>query len=494
MSIKPLPDLAIVLTFLRSGQGLDQTRLAQIAGIHNTVLNHYERGKKPLSRKRLEHLISFMGLPSETIDETLVRLQANRAAAGAPASSKSVLSETRRRIEAVASRVGRLAADFSRDALTRLAVEGEALQARQQAEQLWLRLKKHTPADRLLLVEKSREFRTWALCERLVAESFRLAANHPHDCRELARLAVRMAELAPEEELFRRRLQGYALAGLANAERVCNDLPASATVFARAEALWFEGEPGDPGLLNPALLPWIKAALHRARRRFPEALEAIDLALSLDNGELRGKILLSKSAIFQILGEAEGSAAALEEAAPLIDSGREPRNALILRYNLLVDLFHLGRFDEAAERLGEVRAMAERLGEELDLNRVVWLEGGLAAGLGRIADAEAAFEQVRRMFSTAKLPYDYALSSLDLALLLLKEGKTGRVKALAEEMLSIFRAQGIHREALGALRIFCEAAQKETATVEMTRSIRRFLLRAQLDPGLKYGKEETEVF
>ena len=33
--------------------------------------------------------------------------------------------------------------------------------------------------------------------------------------------------------------------------------------------------------------------------------------------------------------------------------------------------------------LPEVRALAERLGEELDLTRVFWLEGKVAAGLGR---------------------------------------------------------------------------------------------------------------
>ena len=492
MSHPPLPDLAIVLTFLRSGQGWSQPALAEAARIPTKLLNDYERGRKTLLRERLEQLIAPMRLPPETIDETLDRLASNRAAARQPSGLEGFVRPYRR-IEAISSQVGRLAADFCRSALTLLTLEGQALQARQQAEQLWLRLKKKSAADRLLLVEKSRDFRSWALCERLVAESIRLAANHPHESRELARLAVRMAELSPEEELFRRRLQGYALAALCNAERVCNDFPAAEAAFARAEPLWIEGEPGDPGLLNRALVPWIEAALHRDHRRFREARKAIDLALSLDNGELRGKILLSKSAILEVFGDSEGATDALAEAAPLIDPDREPRDAWAVRYNLLVGLCDLQRFEEAAGDIGEVRTLAERLGEALDLTRVVWLEGCLAAGLGREADAEAAFEQVRRAFNTEDLAFDYALASLDLALLLLKQVNTQRVKDLADEMFWIFKSQRIHRESLAALRIFYEAARQETATVELTASVYRFLRRAQHDPELKYEEERAEA-
>jgi len=82
---------------------------------------------------------------------------------------------------------------------------------------------------------------------------------------------------------------------VANAQRVCNDLHAMEAALTRALKLWEEGEPGDPGLLNRAVVPWIEAACRRAQRRFPEALKRIEDALALDGGELRGKILLSKS-------------------------------------------------------------------------------------------------------------------------------------------------------------------------------------------------------
>jgi hypothetical protein len=78
--------------------------------------------------------------------------------------------------------------------------------------------------------------------------------------------------------------------------------------------------------------------------------------------------------------------------------------------------------------------------------------------------------------------------SLDLALLLLEQGRTAEVRTVAQEMLSIFQAQRIEREALAALRVFCDAAELETATVELVRRVERFLRRSQLDPELRFEK------
>jgi hypothetical protein len=133
-----------------------------------------------------------------------------------------------------------------------------------------------------------------------------------------------------------------------------------------------------------------------------------------------------------------------------------------------------------------VQALAVRLGEELDLTRVVWLNGKIATGLGRLPDARAALEQARYVFSSRGLAFDYALVSLDLAVLLLEQRRTAEVKTLAGEMLLIFRTQKVEREVLVALRLFCEAALRESATVELTRQVVQFLHRAQHDPELSF--------
>jgi transcriptional regulator with XRE-family HTH domain len=485
-----LEDFNVLLVFFRTGQGWGQSELADAAGILASLLNDYERGRKPLTRNRLEYLAGVMGIPPERIDESLACLAANRSAAAGGGQAPDGPGATRRRVEAVAIRAGRLMTDFTRSLLNLMTAEGEALVARQRAERQMARLRKCTPAERLFLVEEGRHFRHWALAESAALESVAKAPNHPQEALEWARLAVRIAELAPGEEAWRWRLEGWTLHFQANAERACNVLPAARQSLARAWKLWKAGEGGDPGrLLNEVWLPWIESNLLRAERHFAEALLKIDEALDLDQGERRGQILLSKSLIFKFLGDPAASTEVLLEAEPLIDARREPRLAFGVRFNLLADLSDLGRAVEARPRLGAVREVAERLGEPLDLTRCTWLHGKIEAGLGNLAEAVAAFTQVQRDFREAELAYDCALVSLDLSLVLLELGHGAKVAAVAEQMLWIFKSQGVHREALAALHIFCDAARREVATVELARKIAHFLRRAQLDPELRFEAE-----
>jgi hypothetical protein len=119
--------------------------------------------------------------------------------------------------------------------------------------------------------------------------------------------------------------------------------------------------------------------------------------------------------------------------------------------------------------LPQVREMAAQEGNELDLVRVGWLSARVAAGQGWTEEAIAGLEQVSRDFWDRDMPYDAALSSLDLSVLYLKAGRTAEVRELAVAMGSIFKAKGIDPEALAALRLFCEAARQESATVELAR-------------------------
>jgi transcriptional regulator with XRE-family HTH domain len=489
MPKESLPDLSITLTFLRSGQGWSQSDLGEVSGISVKLLNDYERGRKTLTRERLNYLAACMGLPPACVDHTLDRLNRNRAASRAPGASGGGRLETLQRVESLAAEVGTLFANATRSTLSLLTLQGEALQARQEAGFLWEKLAARKPTDRRHLVEHGSKFRTWALSEKVAAESIRKAANHPQEALELAELALLIAELVPGEQAWKLRLQGYAWAHIGNARRASNDLPGANEAISKAWKLWEAGAPGDPGLLNPAWLPWIEAVLRRHQRRLPEALKCIAEALTLDSGALRGEILLSKARIHETLGDPEASTASLLEAAPLIDPIREPRNAWALRINLAVDLCHLERFQEAEVQLPEVRILAERLGEELDLTRVVWLEGRILAGLGKISEALTAFEQARRVFIHRQLGLESALVNLEEACLLLRDGRTSEVKRLAEEMVQLFRTQNVEREALAALQLFFDAARQETATLDLTRRIVQYLYRAQHDPELRFADE-----
>jgi tetratricopeptide (TPR) repeat protein len=328
----------------------------------------------------------------------------------------------------------------------------------------------------------------------VAAESIEEAASRPAEALKLAQLSQRIAELVSGPEPWRRRLQGYAGVHVSNAYRVSNDVPFADTVFARAKRLWEDGAAGDPGLLNGAIVLGIEATLRDAQRRFPEALRRIDEALGIDPGDLKGRLLLAKAQILEALGDLKASTAVLRMAAPLIDRKREPRTAFGLEFQLHANLCLAGRAAEAEPTLPRVRALGEHLGKELDLVKVMWVEAKVAAGVGRLAGAEAAFLQVKKEVTERGLAYDAALVSLDLALLFLEQGRMPEVKQLAESMAWIFAAQGVEREKLVALRLFCEAAREEAASIELAKRVVRYLHRAQHDPELKFeGNRRAEA-
>jgi transcriptional regulator with XRE-family HTH domain len=484
-----MKELGSILRFIREGQGASQTKLGEIAHVSPNLINDYERGRKALTRERLGYLLSFLGVPPERIDATLSCLEANRASSQAPQEPTVYLSSTRRGIETVVQRAGGLAMDFTRGMLTLLTLEGEGLQARERAEVLWEKLKRRPPEQQLLLVEDSRRYRTWALCERVAAASIEAAGDDPKETVRLAELAVRIAERCPGPEAWRWRLEGYAGVHLGNARRVSGEMPAAREAVTRAKKLWEAGASADPGLLKEALVLGLEANLLLADRRFGEALKILEEAFRVDRSGLTARLLYTKANILEGMGDLNGSSAALKEAAPLVDSKREARLALGIRLKLLLILCLGDRAAEARQHLREVRLIAERLNKELDLTRVLWVEGLVAAGMGQRSEAETKLQQVRRDLARWEIAYDYALVTLELAVVFLAENRIAEVRALATDLVWIFRSQQVSENVLAALCLFAEAVRRETATVGLARRIRRFLYQAQHDPALEFEEK-----
>jgi transcriptional regulator with XRE-family HTH domain len=484
-----MKELGSILRFIREGQGASQVKLGEIAHVSPNLINDYERGRKTLTRERLGYLTSFLGVPPERIEATLSCLEANRASSQAPQEPTVYLSSTRRGIETVVQRAGGLAMDFTRGMLTLLTLEGEGLQARERAEVLWEKLKRRPPEQQLLLVEDSRRYRTWALCERVAAASIEAAGDDPKEAVRLAELAVRIAQRCPGPEAWRWRLEGYGGVHLGNARRASGEMPAAREAMTGAKKLWEAGASADPGLLNEALVLQIEANLLRAERRFGEARKLIEEALQVDRSGMTASLLYTKAFILEGMGDFQGSTAALQEAVPLVDAKREPRLALGIRLQFLLNLCLCDRAAEAQRHLREVRLIAERLNKELDLTRVLWLEGMVAAGLGQNAEAETKLQQVRRDLARWGIAYDYALVTLELAVVLLNQNRTAEVRALATDLVWIFRSQQVRENALAALRLFAEAVRREIVTARLALRIRCFLYRAKNDAVLEF--EET---
>jgi transcriptional regulator with XRE-family HTH domain len=486
MPRRPPPPYGLTLTILRLTRGWSQKDLAGTTGLSRAVISEYETGTTELSRNRLEMLAAVLGWPPGSVDRVLFGLGLMQPAADAPVSPVDPNEEERWIIDQAAAVAARETAEAFRADLIRQRRQEKAAEARQAAETLWHRLKPLRDAERRARVAHQPEYHDSFLCERLCAESERAAASDANRAREFAELALFVAERVPGPPAWQSRLQGYTWAFIGNAKRVAGDLPAADASFANAKPLWQKGAFTDPGLLDEALFLDLEASLRRTQGRFEEALALQDQALAVAQPEKAAYVLVNKAKLLEELEDFEEALSTLQQAAPLIEEQREPRMAFIVRFNRAVNLLHVGKLSEAEALLGEARKLAVRLGNELDLVRVLWLDGRVAAGLGDQRAAIATLEQVRREFLARGVAYDFALVSLELAALYLGEKRTGEVRALAQQMVLIFAAQEVHREALAALKLFCRAAENEELTVQMVRRLLDYLTRARRNPQLRF--------
>jgi transcriptional regulator with XRE-family HTH domain/tetratricopeptide (TPR) repeat protein len=467
-------EIGLVLTILRSIRGWNQAEWAQAARMGASSLSEYETGGRVPNLQTLERLFSALGLPLSAAARTRTFIAEVRGSDGAvlPAPMGPDLLAS----------IGHVVASLTREAGEFLArdllyaddsfppVTAPRAEDREAAPGLMNRLLGYSAGARKALVTELGRFRNWALCETLCAESTKAAARDHSRALELAELALQIAECLPGEEAWRYRLQGYAWAHVGNAARVANDFAGADLAFEKSDFLWQAGASADPELLEPSRILELKASLRRDERRLAEAIALLDSALAVrQNPEAAGRILIMKALTLEKLGEYEVALDALRQASPWIEGEGSPRLRFSLKFNLLVNLCHTGRFAEGASIMDDVRGWAAGTGNDLDILRVRWLEGRVMAGLGRREEAIAALEAVRAAFTSRTMAFDAALASLEVAMLLLEDGRTREVKALAEEMFWIFNGQGVGREALAAFKLFSEAASREALTLDLVR-------------------------
>lgn len=476
MPRKPSPPEGLALQALREVEGLSQEEVAQGAGIDRRDVTDLERGRKPLPPERLAALAKVLGFPA-AVAEGLRRcfgwLYPPREEEGPPvglslADRRAVLGAALSLTAGIAQEIG---AAFLDDRRRR---------DRQAAERLFQPLRGASFADWDRLF-KGTSAVSWALVERLCAESVRTAPADARRALGWAELACRAAERTAGGKAWRARVKGYATAFFANALRVAGDLPGADAAFARTWGLWISGAAAAAGPLEESRLFDLEASLRRDQRRLPEALERLDRAFALcrsPEGEIR--ILLKQALTYEQMGDAQRALAALAQAEQGMETaGGDPRQLCLLRFNRGVCLCHLGRFDEAAALLPDLRTMTIRLANELDLVRVLWLESRVKAGCGQEEEALAGLQQVRREFAARGLVFDLALTSLELARLYLRQGRRAETCQLAEEVGTVLRQLGVESEARQAVELFREAARQEAATLDLVERAIAALYRAR---------------
>jgi transcriptional regulator with XRE-family HTH domain len=125
-------DLAVTLSILRIVRRWSQSELAEAAGVTNSAISDYERGKVDPQTQTLQKLIRALGLPLSALDQTQAFIQMIQAQMSAPGgedstrfSGASEISpgerELRAEITQIASEGGRFASRFIRTVLELLA-------------------------------------------------------------------------------------------------------------------------------------------------------------------------------------------------------------------------------------------------------------------------------------------------------------------------------------------------------------------------------------
>lgn len=346
------------------------------------------------------------------------------------------------------------------------------------------------PAERPALAGSGRRYRTLAVCELLIERSFEEGFEDPPRSAEIAELAVLLSDGLDAEQYGHavvQDLRARAWAYLGNARRIGSDLTGAEQALARAEALSEEGS-ADP--LEEARLLDLRASLLSDQGWFEKAAEILDVVIDIyeevRDPHRKGRALISQGLFLSYAGCPERTVDLIRQGLALIDQATESRLVLMARHNLAWALNDCGRPEEALRYLESFRPCYAGFPNAWTGLRLLWLEGRIAAGLGRLDEAEERLREVRERFVEQGLGYDASMVTLDLAALYLKEGRGAEVRKLSAEMLPIFLSQDVHRQALAALAAFQQAAEMDRATPRLVQEIAAYLMRARRNPGLRF--------
>ncbi len=473
-----------------TSHGWTGKELAEEAGLATSTVSGYiwEDGLTP---ERLEELAGRMDLGPLDVERAVISARVSLPPPPVPWSPVDPTPEERLIDEKAAAMAAGELIDFLLDLRLREHRYANRLRDLEEGRRLALELLKETPADRRALLEGAPEYQCWGLAVALCAGSEAAAPDKPPRALELAELALlaarNVALEVPGSEGFRSRLEGWCTGFVANAQRVIgSDLPSADRNWPGVWSLWRAGE--DPaGLLSEAYLLDMEASLRRDQGLFPRALELHESALKLARPGEAGIILMNRAVTLEENGDPEGALRSLERAAQVIDGKRQPRLRFGLLFNYATGLLKLGRVAEAVPLVEEVWRLAKEQCNESDLLKTLWLDAKCLAALGRQAEALIKLEQVRNDLVEQEQPFDYGLASLDVALLYREDARFPEIKLLAAEILEIFKAQGVHREAIAALILFQEAAETERVTLELVYQLQGFLEKARNNPQLRFA-------
>ena len=346
-----------------------------------------------------------------------------------------------------------------------------------------------------LTAAERRSFGTgWARVEMLLALSFEMRYRNRQVMFEIAlsarRAADRLQPTAACPESLLSDLRARAAAEVANAERVNERFLRAEEALAAARSLLEQGT-GDR--IVHAYIDEVEASLLKDQRHLADAEALLNQAhrtyFKLGERQLAGRVLVTTGLCKRLAEKPLEAIKVFHEAVELLDASLDPQLYAAAQQCLLDALVDAGDLREASRILLESGLRQTFADDPLNLLRIRWVEGKILAGRDRFKEAERVFTEVRDSFRAQGLEFVAAVAGLDLAKLLLRQGKVGPLHELAKELAARARTRKIHPEAINALRGFEYVCRVKVVSVRNAELTQKFLNRLEDRPSLTWEPE-----
>lgn len=318
--------------------------------------------------------------------------------------------------------------------------------------------------DRETAVIVEPRYQSYTLASYTLERCAKAVFHDPGLARELARLARSIVlQTDPRScggSAALADLEAYALAMEGNARRVAGELREALVSLKESREVQEKGG-ADPDLAGRIDL--FEASLRRDLRQFGAALSLLHRAeatfRALRDRDQTALAVINRANVHVVQRNLEKAIPTLKEALSLV---RDPWLGLCVRHNLIMTLAECGEAREAADLYEESKSLYLQFSDPLTTSRRLWTEGLIARELGNLETAGILLSEAAERLAEQGYGFDAALAGLDLVAVHARQGETEKVLEVASSLIQLFQMRNVQPEALAALRLVQEAAERRT--------------------------------